>query len=303
MAIQTKVTGTAEYGKYMRVLLGGDPGSGKTLMSSTFPNPYYLSAEGGLMSVARKFLPYLELTKTDDLREVLTLLRQEPATRGKMLGAPGPVDTIVVDTIDEVSKLFMKERLTARNIEAFDNYKDWGWLGDKVESVIRAFRNLPLNVVFTVHLKQDKDEGSGEISFLPNLYGQTSRFLPGAVDLAFALQSRSSATIVEGKSARSVFRYAQTYQDNKYPWAKDRSGRVSHEFPINFEDDYDRLFTAIYGGMDAEFAEAEKKHARPVPPVERPDPMKTDDAATEAEFKAFAEQTTHPKTHAKTASK
>lgn len=309
MAIKTRITGTAEYGQYMRALLAGDPGSGKTLMSSTFPNPYYISAEGGLMSLARRFLPATELETTDDLREILKVLRQEPEVRAKMLdvtdasnGTQTRIDTIVIDTIDEVSKLFTRERLTARNIEAFENYKDWGWLSDKVESVVRAFRNLPLNVVFTCHLKDVKDEQTGAVTYLPALAGQTARYLPGAVDLAFVLQSRSSIGVEDGKSARKVFRYAQTYSDSIYPWAKDRSGRLPHEFEMNFEDDYQRMFDAIYGGLDEEFskarAEAAEKVERRVEEIkdkfvqpDRPDPLKSTDAAAEAEFEVFAKQT------------
>ena len=309
MAIKTRITGTSDYGQYMKVLLAGDPGAGKTLMSSTFPNPYYISAEGGLMSLARRFLPACELETTNDLREILKTLRQDPTVRAEMLGVVEAsagqqtrIDTVVVDTIDEVAKLFVKERLISRNIEAFENYKDWGWLSDKMESAIRALRNLPCNVVLTCHLKDVKDEETGAVSYLPALSGQQARYLPGAVDLAFALQSRSSAVVKDGKSARQVFRYAQTYQDAKFPWAKDRSGRLPHEFEINFEDDYRRLFDFIYAGLDEQFAKARESYSKKVAEdttrrIEeikdkfvQLDPLKGD-AQAEAEFQAFAEQT------------
>lgn len=38
-------TGADDYGKYVKALICGEPGSGKTLISSTFPNPLYASAE------------------------------------------------------------------------------------------------------------------------------------------------------------------------------------------------------------------------------------------------------------------
>lgn len=291
MVIKTQTTGIAEYGQYMKVLFCGDPGSGKTLTSSTFPNPYYISAEGGLMSIARKFLPFHELKTTEELREILKMLSQEPEVRAQLLGVKGRVDTIVVDTIDEVQKIFVRERLAG---EKSDNLKlqDYGWLGEKLEGVIRAFRNLPMNVVFTCHLKESHDEETGIISFRPGLVGRTVEYLPASCDLNFALLTKTDTVVVDGKAEKRVNRYMQTYRDTKYPWIKDRSGRLPMEFPINFEDDYQRMFDLIYGDIDAEFARlAKSEGALPVsPPVKAktPDPLKTTDAMSEADFEKFA---------------
>lgn len=290
MAIETKVTGLAEYGQWMKVLLCGDPGSGKTMTSSTFPNPYFISAEGGLMSIARRFLPYTELNTTDDLREMLKILRQEPDVRAEMLNVPGRIDTVVIDTIDEVQKLFMRERVA---LTGKDNFvlQDYGWLGERMEGAIRAFRNLPMNVVFTCHLKQDKDEESGTIAHLPGLVGRTAGYLPGAVDLGMVLLSRTETTVVEGKSQKNMVRYAQTYFNSSYPWVKDRSGRLPAEFPINFEDDYDRMFELIYGGIAEEFEKLTASREKPATKKKaekRPDPFVAQDKAADAEAEAFA---------------
>lgn len=276
MAIVTKTTGIAEYGQYMKVLFCGDPGAGKTLTASTFPNPFFISAEGGLMSIARRFLPYAELQTTDDLKEILKILRQTPEARGQMLNAPGRIDTIVIDTLDEVQKLFMKERVATKKDEAFV-LKDFGWLREKMEGAIRAFRNLPINVVFTCHLKENRDEEVGSVAYLPGLVGASAAYIPGAVDLSLVLLSRTEASVVDGKTQKQVVRYAQTYRDAKYPWVKDRSGRLPQEFAINFEDDYDRMFDAIYGGIDDEFAALLKANNIPLPKkrtlAATPDPL------------------------------
>lgn len=314
MAIQTKTTGIAEYGQYMKALFCGDPGSGKTLTSSTFPNPYYISAEGGLMSIARKFLPFHELKNSEELREILKALQQEPDVRAKLLGVPGRVDTIVVDTIDEVQKIFMRERLGGEKSESF-KLQDYGWLAEKLEGVIRAFRNLPMNVVFTCHLKESRDEESGIVSYRPGLVGRTVEYLPASCDLNFALLTRTDTVVVDGKAKKEIVRFMQTYRDSKYPWVKDRSGRLPMEFPINFEDDYQRLFDLIYGDIDNEFQKLGRESViargkqviadATAKPTDAPlkvivgdarlaveikaDPLKTKDDKTEAESKKFAE--------------
>lgn len=289
MAIQTKTTGLAEYGQYMKALFCGDPGSGKTLTSSTFPNPYYISAEGGLMSIARKFLPFHELNSTEELREILKALQQPPDVRASLLGVTGQIDTIVVDTIDEVQKIFMRERL---GLEKSDSFKlqDYGWLAEKLEAVIRAFRNLPMNVVFTCHLKESRDEESGVVSYRPGLVGRTVEYLPASCDLNFALLTRTETSIVEGKAHKQIVRFMQTYRDAKYPWVKDRSGRLPMEFTINFEDDYNRLFDLIYGDIDAEFAGLVRPDLVKAPSIKKAaDPLKTEDPETEGDFEKFAE--------------
>lgn len=320
MTIKTKTTGIAEYGQHMKALFCGNPGAGKTLTSSTFPNPYYISAEGGLMSIARRFLPFHELESTDELREILKALRQDRNVRGNLLGVNGPIDTIVVDTIDEVQKIFIRERLGAeKGSDATLKLQDYGWLAEKLEGVIRAFRNLDMNVVFTCHMKETTDEDSGITSFKPGLVGRTVEYLPASCDLNFALLTRTETVVEDGKANKRIVRYMQTYGDQKFPWVKDRSGRLPMEFPINFTDDYQRLFDAIYGGIDEEFKALGKAHdlkpndgpgpvivgaaraALEIKPTDgpdpdpkakttekKPDPLKTKDQQSEKDFEQFA---------------
>jgi len=292
MPIETKITGLSEYGHYMKALFCGDAGSGKTLISSTFPNPFYISAEGGLMSIARRFIPYTELQSSQDLKELLTILRQPPTVRAKMLGAPSSrIDTVVLDTIDEIQKIFMKERIKTKKDESF-SFKDYGWLKEQMEGAIRAFRNLDMNVILTAHIKEQKDEETGRVTFKPGMAGQVSDWIPSAVDLAFLLTSRTVNDIVDGKAQTIVQRFMQTYPDTQHPWVKDRSGRVSQEFPINFEDDYERLYDLIYAGLDEEFAAAKAASIVKLKAIEgelRADPFAGSNQVADQDIEKFAE--------------
>lgn len=282
MAINTRITGLAEYGQWMKVMFCGEAGTGKTLISSTFPNPFFISAEGGLMSIARRFLPYTNLESTQDLKEIIGILRQDPKTRATMLGAnTATVDTIVIDTIDEVQKVFMKERVKAKKDEAF-NLKDYGWLNEQMQSAIRAFRNLDMNVVLTCHIKPVTNEETGKVTYKPGMAGQVAEWIPSAVDLSLLLNARTATEIQGGKAVKVVHRYAQAMPDSEYSWIKDRSGRLPAEFEVNFEDDYQRLFDLIYKGLDEEFAKAKEKARTGLKNVEkelRADPFKGDDVA------------------------
>jgi len=246
MAIETKIAGASEYGRYMKVLVCGDPGSGKTLLSSTFPNPYFASAEGGMMSVASRHVPYMDVRSSDSLLELGKVLKQKPEVREQILGVP--VDTIVIDTIDEVQKIFMKERNKTQKNDSF-SVKDYGWLNENLQALVRGFRNLDMNVIFTCHLKEQKDEDLGRVTYKPGMAGQISDNIPAYVDLSLLLQARARAAIVDGRSERVVERYLITQPDSQYTWIKDRSGRLPGEIPVNFEDDYARLWDWIYGSI------------------------------------------------------
>lgn len=245
MAINTKRTSGDEYNRYMKLFIGGSPGAGKTLISSTFPHPYYVSAEGGMMSLAGKGIPYHELETRAELLELKDMFSQSSKVREQMFGFP--VETAVIDTIDEVAKILVQERLVAQHKEAMA-IQDWGWLGDELRNIIRGFRNLEMNVIFLSHLKTQEDNENGGMMVKPAIQGAVGDEIAQYVDLALLLQA--SATIVpgaSGQSERKVTRYLRTYPDARYPWIKDRSGKLPMEVLVNFEDDWKRLDALIYG--------------------------------------------------------
>lgn len=254
MGLTVRRTGKSDYSRHIKALIVGPPGSGKTLMSSTWKNPLIASAEGGLMSIADRNIPYVDIRDTDSLFHLKLALDQDPDIREQILGFP--VDTLVIDTIDEVQKIFVRERLDESKKEALE-LRDWGWLGEQMRSMIRGFRNLNMNVVMTCHVKESSDSESGRIFYSPALQGAVADELPGFVDLALLLRVFPTTVLVDGESTRVLTRFLQTYPDLSHPWIKDRSGKLPSEFTINFTDDYQRMYDLIYGSLD--LAESEAK--------------------------------------------
>jgi hypothetical protein len=227
----------------MKLLVCGDPGAGKTLISSTFPNPMYASAEGGLMSIASRNIPYVEIRHLRDLMQLKNMLDQDPEVREKQLGFP--VDTLVVDTVDEVQKIMIRERLEKERKEILA-IQDWGYISEQMQALIRGLRNLDMHVIFTCHLGSDTDSDSGRVVYKPGLQGASSSFIPSAVDLSLLLRANSKTEIVGDKAERVAYRYLQTAPDHQHPWIKDRSGQLPGEFPVNFEDDFERISGLVF---------------------------------------------------------
>lgn len=268
MAITIKRTGSAEYGRYIKALICGDPGAGKTLISSTFPNPLFASAEGGLMSLATRNIPYIEVKGSSDLLAIKHALDQAPSVRKELLGFP--VDTVVIDTIDEVQRILIRERLEENKKESMQ-LQDWGWLGEQMQAIIRGFRNLDLNVVMTCHLKESQDNESGRVWFEPGLQGAIGKQISAYVDLALLLKSNTVSRVVDGEAQKVFVRSLVTRPDTSHGWIKDRSGALPAEIEVNFTDDYTRIAGQIYGQIDAlpatqEVAVAEPE-AKPDEPV------------------------------------
>lgn len=243
-----KVTGNAEYGQWIKALIAGNPGSGKTLMSSTFLNPVYASVEGGLMSVADRHMPYVEIDSSAKLNKMQVALQQDPETREKIFKRK--IDTVIIDTVDEMQRILIRERLLSEKRDDLSR-ADYGWIGNQMKGILRGFRNLDMNVVFTCHLKETKDDVVGDISFKPQMVGQTADEISGMVDLALVLQNKTVNQIVNGGNVRTIKRYLQTFPDPRHPWVKDRSGKLPQEFEINFQDDYARMHGLIYPPQNA----------------------------------------------------
>lgn len=242
--MQVKRAGRAEYGFKLKLLIAGESGAGKTRISSTAPNVLYASAEAGLMSVADRSPAYVDIKTIADLAELRVALAQEPAKRAQIFGCE--VDTVVIDTIDEVQRLLTRERLDATRKEAL-TMQDFGWLGDQVRGIVRGYRNLDLNVIFTVHTKTVTDEESGRVFVKPALQGAMADEIAAYVDLAVVLRSRPVTRQVDGKAERVNVRIMQTAPDNTYPWLKDRSGQLAPELEVNLNDDFDRILRSIFG--------------------------------------------------------
>lgn len=281
MNITVARTSDKEYGRYIKALFCGDPGAGKTLISSTFPNPLYASAEGGLMSVADRAVPFVKIEAIEQLQIIRANLSQPAEVRQTLFGMP--VDSIIVDTIDEVARLLVRERLEANKKEQMA-MADWGWLGDQLRAIIRSFRNLDMHVVFTCHLKSAEDSETGRIFFKPAIQGAVGDEIAGYVDLALLLKAQPMSRVVGNETERVLYRYLQTYPDPTHPWIKDRSGRLPQEFEVTFENDFDRMNHLIYGEgeVEVEVATPEvEEEPQAVPEESVPEPSHSDPQETE----------------------
>ena len=302
MTVEIRRTGASDYGRYTKALICGEPGAGKTLISSTWPNPLYASAEGGLMSIADRNIPYVEIRSLDDLLRIKNSLDQPEDVREQIFGFK--VETVVIDTIDEVQQIMVRERLRDERIAGM-RLADWNWLSEQMGALIRGFRNLDMHVVFTCHLKETSDSDTGKTWVKPGLQGSMADKIAAYVDLALLLKNGLRTEVVEGEAKRVMSRELQTFPDPLHPWIKDRSGKLPQDLDVNFADDFERIEELIFGSVDLkegavsemhELAEPEDAIApapEPVPgPVAAPEPVAVADPVVKADVPAEPEAET-----------
>ena len=134
----------------------GAEGVGKTTFASYAPNPLFVDVEGGRSSILKtenrpKVLPVDDIS---DLSEVFIFLKSNPEA----------YDSVVIDTITEVEKLFLMEIVEDRSAKDpnkdpnFVTQNDYGRGSTRMRKMIRKFRSLDMITIFLAHEREDKDD-------------------------------------------------------------------------------------------------------------------------------------------------
>lgn len=212
MALKVRSTKTLGKDARLKVLAYGESGVGKTVFASSFPRPFFMAAEEGLLSIAHLDVDYAEVKQWADVEDIyLHLLKEESRKR---------YDTVVVDSLTDLQQKAMAHILDKNN-RNFAEMRDWGMLLDLMRRFLRQMGDLPYNIVFTSLETRDKDELTGIIHTKPYIQGRISDEAPAYVDIVMHL-------IVEDKKegGELVRQRFGVFQPNSSALAKDRSGKL-----------------------------------------------------------------------------
>lgn len=207
----------------IKCVLYGSSGSGKTVMSSTAPNPIIISAEKGLLSLADKDIDYIEVKDVKSIGDAYKHC------------VSSDYDTIVLDSLSEITVTALSE--FKRNMIAesatgkIDARQAYGKVAESIGTMIRNFRDIEgKNVILIAKERRYENEDNGLITFEPYMPGKVLPFdLPYLVDEVFCLQVNKSGE-----------RYIQTSQSRTRP-CKDRSGKLDEMEEPNFTDIFNKI--------------------------------------------------------------
>lgn len=168
---------------FLKALVYGEPGSGKTNFGVSAPSPLILLSEQQAVAnvrdaakrMGRPRPPTLVMDKLDDYRHVLRALHGDQSKPFVVQDDNGNVilkldtwpETVVLDSITDIAKMVSTEireqspQKTGKDGLPVDSERYWNVLADRTEKLIRAFRDVPRHVLFLA-LLADKEIGEGD---------------------------------------------------------------------------------------------------------------------------------------------
>jgi len=167
----------------LKVLIYGDPGTGKTTFAATAPKPLIIDVERGTRVLADR-------GNEVDVLEYVSMVQVEKAIEYLKAGSHAfdKYDTIVLDSISELQKRLIDDQLKVLGGKGnAPVYKaDWGVYGEntqRLRMLLSAFRDIPKNLVCTAHAKVEKDDQTGFLVSRPDLTPKLAATVAGIFDI------------------------------------------------------------------------------------------------------------------------
>ena len=176
---------------FLKALIYGDSGAGKTCLAAQMPGPIEYWDFDGKLSSAVSYLQRIgkaELLKHIDVYQFaqLPLMERIPAweKRTQALDAlikakqPFPFKTVVLDSITTLSHHLMEDYIfrsqtgLKRPLPGINGLQDYGLYEKHMTRMLSGLLAQPINFIVLGHVDVDRDESTGTISRKPLCAGQ-----------------------------------------------------------------------------------------------------------------------------------
>lgn len=212
------ITKSSQKTPHLKMVVYGEPGVGKTVFCSTAPDLLFLDVEAGLMSVSDKEIDVCKVKNYSDIQETFKTLHE----------TKHPYKTVALDSLTEIQKTIMDDLVKSfPEVKRayggqYSSQSDWGANIDITRRMLRAFRDLEMNVIFVCLSQQAKDEVTGEITVKPAMSGKTmAEELCAIVDVVGYLYVTQ-----EKQDEKIVLKRKMLVQPSGKYMAKDRSDKL-----------------------------------------------------------------------------
>jgi len=217
-----KIIKAKERPPHMNILIYGESGVGKTRLAGSADSVprmrrvLVVDLEGGTLT--------LEQNNPDvDIIRVKTWAEMQ-AVYDALYAGDHDYETVIIDSLSEVQKFNMYDVMKNRvdtssaniDIDAPD-MRAWGINLEQMRKFVRAFRDLPVNTIFTALMKDDKDKKTGLSIKKPNLSGKLASEVAAFLDIVVYMYMKE----VDGEQTRLLLSAAT---DDVV--AKDRTGKL-----------------------------------------------------------------------------
>lgn len=208
---------------WLNFLVYGDAGVGKTYLGGTAIDDPVTSPllvfdiEGGLTTLRkRKSIDVVPIRTMKELENRYNDLYKSIDSNGKLY-----YKSIMIDSLTELTDLDMKAIMKdayGRNPDKVDidvpSPREWGKARNHIRTIVRAFRDLPCNVIYTAHVGALQEEGQ-PTKFFPGFSGKLRTEVPGFMDIVGYLYAENEGGLLVRKLQ---------LQGTRRVVAKDRTG-------------------------------------------------------------------------------
>jgi len=180
--------------RYLKVLLFGGPGSGKTRAALSFPGCAVVDAEGGTtLYRGRPGIAPFMVMDAKTLTELESAIDFIEADKGKT------VKTLVIDPISVFYKV-QREATAKTNKRGDMGFREWGKLNMRMGTLYTRLTNLPCHVV-VIARETTEYEGTGDemrrVGMKPDSDGQMAYIF----DFVVHLQADHSGRVVKSRGS------------------------------------------------------------------------------------------------------
>lgn len=145
------ITTVDESGWYIKGLIYGQPGAGKTYLGCTMPEPIILLTEGDVArpTILRaqkdlgKKVPIWPIASVKDLEQAYLYLRNGDHS----------FKSVVLDSITDMNRIVMEEAVGSAKARKAEHdpdlldIKDWNRVDQRMRKILRSFRDLDMHVL------------------------------------------------------------------------------------------------------------------------------------------------------------
>ncbi len=229
--MKIEMTGKEDRQSSWKYAVGGFPGSGKTLLASTAPNPLFIFFRENprIKSIADRHIPHVKVL--NDEKTTVIEKMQALAVHLELTELNNPVgkrqyETLVIDTGDELFNA-MKEARREKNGGEWGP-GDWAWLGDAYRAMMETFIDLDMRLIVNFHIKTSQE--GDDVAFRElMLQGVAKDEAPGWFDVVGVLDTYE---VADEEGDLTTTRVLLTHSSRLYPWLKDHSGNMPRRWEI-----------------------------------------------------------------------
>lgn len=236
-----KIERVAERMPHFNLMVYGRSGVGKTRLAGSshsvdeMRRVLLIDIEGGSLTL-RKDFPDVELVRVQNWSEM------QGVYDALYAGGHG-FKTVILDSLTEIQK-FNMTNIMKQLVDKTDGERDMDVPSlreylknlEQTRRFVRAFRDLPINVIFTALEREDKDRMNRPIK-LPSLSGKMAQEVAAFLDIVLYYNMKE----VEGPDGKRQLRVLQS-QATESTIAKDRSGLLP---PVMTDPTMEQLYDII----------------------------------------------------------